>query len=155
MAGVNCSSIFPVPIYTPKWREMMWSELSCPRSMQWHGLVSNSNLNTRPLMIHWKSPLKGWCATSSEHSYYIYFFQIIFVTALFYLLSISGEQYKPVEWFGKLTATGTSGFGDSAYGAIRSVFNLIFAWSFSSSAHRELGWEMKYSGNKVDLFLLS
>jgi len=44
---------------------------------------------------------------------------------LFYLLSISGEQYKPVEWFGKLTATGTSGFGDSAYGAIRSVFNTI------------------------------
>lgn len=48
-------------------------------------------------------------------------FQIIFVTALFYLLSTSGEQYKPVEWFGKLTATGTSGFGDSAYGAIRFV----------------------------------
>lgn len=47
---------------------------------------------------------------------------IIFVTALFYLLSISGEQYKPVEWFGKLTATGTSAFGDSAYGAIRGVF---------------------------------
>lgn len=47
---------------------------------------------------------------------------IIFVTALFYLLSTSGEQYKPVEWFGKLTATGTSGFGDSAYGAIRDVF---------------------------------
>lgn len=49
------------------------------------------------------------------------FFQIVFVTALFYLLSFSGEQYKPVEWFGKLTATGTSGFGDSAYGAIRFV----------------------------------
>lgn len=47
---------------------------------------------------------------------------IIFVTALFYLLSTSGEQYKPVEWFGKLTATGTAGFGDSAYGAIRGVF---------------------------------
>lgn len=48
-------------------------------------------------------------------------FQIIFVTALFYLLSSSGEQYKPVEWFGKLSATGTAGFGDSAYGAIRFV----------------------------------
>lgn len=47
---------------------------------------------------------------------------IIFVTALFYLLSISGEQYKPVEWFSKVTATGTSGFSDSAYGAIRGVF---------------------------------
>jgi len=47
---------------------------------------------------------------------------IIFVTALFYLLSSSGEQYKPVEWFGKLSATGTAGFGDSAYGAIRGVF---------------------------------
>ena len=50
------------------------------------------------------------------------FFQIIFVTALFYLLSSSGEQYKPVEWFGKLSATGTAGFGDSAYGAIRFVW---------------------------------
>ena len=52
-------------------------------------------------------------------------FQIIFVTALFYLLSASGEQYKPVEWFGKLTATGTAGFGDSAYGAIRFVWFLV------------------------------
>ncbi|EDO45799.1 predicted protein, partial [Nematostella vectensis] len=47
---------------------------------------------------------------------------VVFMTALFYLLSTSGDQYRPVEWFGQMSASGTAGFGESLYKAIRDVF---------------------------------
>ncbi|KAI0225530.1 hypothetical protein LSAT2_023727 [Lamellibrachia satsuma] len=54
---------------------------------------------------------------------------VIFITTLFYLLASSGEQYKPVEWFTRISPTqGGSGnkFGQAVEEAIGSVFLASF-----------------------------
>lgn len=55
----------------------------------------------------------------------------VFMTALFYLLSASCEQYKPVVLFNKLTPAGSgSRFGQAVEEAINGVFAASFKMSF-------------------------
>lgn len=50
--------------------------------------------------------------------------QMVFITALFYLLALSGEQYLPAEWFskfspgGQIGAAGGNKFGQAVEEAI-------------------------------------
>ena len=58
-------------------------------------------------------------------------FQIVFLTALFYLLSTSGSQYKVVEWVSGVSM-GTR-FSESVDFAVRDVFGATLKMAAFSS----------------------
>jgi hypothetical protein len=53
-------------------------------------------------------------------------FQVVFLTALFYLLAASGEQYLPAAWFASLTPSQGGAQGNKFGRAVEEAVRLVF-----------------------------